>query len=571
MAMAYVVAVLSGTTPACKWVRLACQRQVDDLARIPDADWPYRFDEQKAHRICRFAEGLVHVKAQWAKPAVGDPRREIHLEPWQCFILTTLFGWVGKDDDLRRFTEFYGEIPRKNAKSTLAAIIGLWMFVADGEVGPEVYSGATKEKQALEVFGPARLMALKSPKFKEHYGLTIGVKNVSILDTAAKFEPLVGDPGEGASPSCFIVDEYHEHRKDVLYDAMETGTGSREQPLGVVITTAGENIAGPCYAKRTAVTKVLERIEGFENEKLFCVIYTVDKDDSWEEFDTWIKANPNYAVSVLKERLKEKYQTALRNVRRRNVLLCRHLNIWNRTHTAWMDLIAWRKCADTSLSMSDFVGCKCWIGLDLASKVDIAAMRILFRRPIYNPKTPDEERLKWHYYSFGKYYLPEDTIEKKENEHYRQWREEGWLTETEGAIIDFEVIEDDLVELKTIFQIEAVGYDPFQATEFATRMAKEGMPMVEIPAIVKEFSEPMKQLEASVIAGTYHHNGDPVQTWMISNVVAREDKKDNIYPVKEARENKIDGVVADIMAVGRAIISKDETSIYERRDVRVVG
>lgn len=571
-AMAYVAAVLSGEVQACKWVRLACQRQVDDLQRSKDPAWPYEFNEKKAHRVCKFMEGLVHIKGPAARPRRGVKGSTlIKLMPWQCFIVTTLFGWQKRSDNLRRFVEAYLELPRKNGKSTKAAGIGLYMFVGDDEVGAEVYSGATTEKQAMEVFSPARLMALNSPRFKQHYGLTVGMKNLHITDTASKFEPLVGEPGEGANPSCAIADERHEHRTDRLYDAMQTGMGAREQPLLLSITTAGDNIAGPCYQQRTQVTKMLEGIEGFERDDLFAAIWTIDKDDDWTDFDVWKKANPNYGVSLQEDYLQRQYKTAMTVVNKRNVLLCRHLNVWNRTHTAWMDMLAWNRCADPDLRIERFAGKPCWIGLDLASKVDMAALRIWFREPIINPKTPDEERHRYRYFVFGKYYLPEDTVERKENEHYRNWRALEHLTVTDGAIIDIGVIEDDLLELKSNFEIQAVGYDPYQATQMSVNMRKEGVPMVEIPATVKNYSEPMKETEALVLAGLYQHDGNPIQSWMVSNVVAHMDAKDNIFPRKEADQNKIDGLISDIMALGEILRTEPKTSVYDRREVRMVG
>ena len=564
--MTYARSIVAGRIPSGKYLKAACQRHLDDIAKSRNKTYKYRFDPARAHRICKFAEGMVHVRGKWAKRVIGNPdANKIRLQDWQCFFFCVLFGWIVKRTLVRRFKKAYSEIPRKNAKSTMASIIGNYMFLADGEEGAEVYSGATKEKQAFEVFKPSRLMVLKAPGLKKYFEVAVGIKNMAITGTASKYEPLVGDPGEGSSPSCAIIDEYHEHKTAKLYDAMDTGMGARDQPLLFVITTAGDNIAGPCYAMRDDMVKLIKGVEGFVDEECFVFICTIDEGDNWEDFEVWMKANPNYGVSVNKEYLQRQHATAMRSARKRNVLLCRHLNIWNRTRTAWMDIRAYRACKNEQLKLEDFKGCQCWIGLDLASKVDIAAMRFLFRRPIDEAR----EGLEFKYIGFGKYYLPEETIEQPDNEHYREWREKGFITETDGAIIDFEVIQDDLKWACKTFDVESVGYDPFQATEFATRMMKENIPMVEVGAIVKNFSEPMKKLEAQVISGLYEHDGDPVQTWQMTNVVAKIDAKDNIYPRKEFEKNKIDGVVAEIMAMNRATLAPEkDVSVYESRGLR---
>jgi phage terminase large subunit-like protein len=532
----YALDVVSGGIAACKWARLACQRQLDDLERVKDPDWPYRFDLAKAEKICRFIENLPHIKGKWA----GS---EIRLEPWQKFILTTTFGWVRKSDDLRRFREMYVEVPRKNGKSALVAGVGLFMFVEDGEAGAEVYSGATTEKQAWEVFRPARLMAKKAEGFQEHYGVRINASNICILDSAAKLEPMIGTPGDGASPHCAIVDEFHEHKSPEQYDTMITGMGARTQPLMAIITTAGYNLAGPCFDKRGQVLKILESV--FDNEEIFGIVFTLDTEDDWTDFENWRKANPNFGVSVFEDYLRARHKEAMQRASRQNVIRCKHLNQWMNANTAWMDMVAWGKCEDRDLTIERFKGSPCWLALDLASKIDLAELVQLFRF--------QGEQGEDHYAAFCRHYLPEEATEPEDKAHYAGWAKDGWLTTTGGNVIDYGYIEEHMQAIKSEFEVIEVAYDPFQATQLATRMMAEDFPMVEVGATVRNFSEPMKELEKLVIAGRFHHNGDPVLTWMMSNVVARLDKKDNIYPNKERPENKIDGPVAIIMALSRAL------------------
>jgi phage terminase large subunit-like protein len=537
----YARDVVAGRVVACIYVRQACQRHLDDLKASKAKGYPFSFDRDAGERVCKFAELMQHVKGKWA----GQP---IVLEPWQKFILCTLFGWKRKADGLRRFREIYGEIPRKNAKSTLAAIIGLYMFTQDGEGGAEVYSGATTEKQAWEVFRPARLMSMRVPGFSGHYGVEVNAKNLNVLASGSRFEPVIGNPGDGASPHCAIIDEYHEHKTSDLYDTMVTGMGARTQPMRVVITTAGTNLAGPCYGKRNEAVKVLGG--EFENEELFAIIYTIDEDDDWEDFATWKKANPNFGVSVFEDFLRARHREAIQNANRQNIIRCKHLNQWMNANTAWMNMVAYRKCADTKMTLDDFKGQRCFVGVDLASKTDLAALEITFD-------------VDGHIYRFGRYYLPEETVQLPQNQHYQAWEVEGVLTVTPGAIIDFEYIEEDLKWLRDNFEISEVAYDPFQATQFATRMMSEGFPMIEVGATVRNFSEPMKQVEAHILAGTWHHNGDPVMQWAMSNVVAHYDKKDNIFPNKERPENKIDPVVAHIMTMNRIVAENNNEEAIE--------
>ena len=221
----------------------------------------------------------------------------------------------------------------------------------------------------------------------------------------------------------------------------------------------------------------------------------------------------------------------------------KHLNEWVNADTAWMDMRAWDANADASLDLDAFAGKPCWIGLDLASKTDIAALVLVFEHP----------EIEGGYAVFGRYWLPEDTVSASENSQYAGWARSGRIIVTPGNVIDFGWIEGELVALASRFEVRAVAFDPFQATQLSTRMLMEGLPMIEVRPTVLNFSEPMKSLEALVLQKKLQHDSDPVLTWMVSNVVAHLDAKDNIYPRKERPENKIDGIVALIMALSRAI------------------
>lgn len=550
IAAAYAKDVASGRITASRFVAAACKRQTEDLKRFKAKGAAYQFDKAKASKVCQFIELLPHIKG----PKAGQL---ITLEPWQIFILTTIFGWV-KKDGTRRFRRVYIEVPRGNGKSALSSGVGLYMLAADNEGGAEVYSFATTRDQAKIVFGDAQNMARRTPGLKAHFGVDVNAHNINVLRTASKFEALSaeGSTLDGLNTHFACVDELHAHKTRAVYDVVETSTGKRAQSLLWVITTAGSNRAGICYEVRGFVTKVLNG--SVKDDSQFGIIYGLDDGDDWTTEDALIKANPNWGISVMPEVLLPLQAKAMTMPSAANNFKTKHLNEWVNADTAWMDMRAWEACADPSLDAEQFAGEPAWIALDLASKVDIAAKMSLFTRDVDG---------KQHFYVFGQYYLPRDTVDRGENSQYQGWESMGLLSVTDGAVIDFQVIEDDLLADCSRFEVREVPYDPFQATQMATRMMAQSVPMVEMRPTVLNFSEPMKQLEALVLQGRLHHDGNPVLTWMMSNVVAHMDAKDNIYPRKERPENKIDGVVALIMALGRALADQSTggASVYEER------
>jgi phage terminase large subunit-like protein len=541
----YAEQVVAGEILSCRWVQLACQRQLNDLARFKGKGSPYRFNPKLVDRdgrsfcpadnLCAFIERLPHVKG----PLAGE---SITLEPWQIFILSTVFGWV-KSDGKRRYRRSYIEVPRGNAKSTLSSAVALYMLAADGEGGAEVYSLATTRDQARIVFGDAQTMARRSAGFRSRFAVNVGAHNMHVLASGSKFEALSaeGSTLDGLNIHFGCVDELHAHKTRTVYDVVETGTGKRDNSLLWVITTAGSNRAGICYEARTFVTKLLNGV--FEDDTQFGIVYGLDDGDDWTTENALVKANPNWGISVRPEILGPLQAKAMQLPSAVNNFKTKHLNEWVNADTAWMDMRAWDACGDSSLDIEAFTGQPCWVGLDLASKTDIAALMLMFQHP----------EISDAYVVFGKYYLPEDTVQAAGNSQYPGWMRTGRLTVTPGNVIDFGWIEADLLDLVLRFAVQAVAFDPFQATQLSTRMLAEGLPMIEVRPTVLNFSEPMKTLEALVLQRKLVHDGDPVLTWMASNVVAHLDAKDNIYPRKERAENKIDGIVALIMALSRAI------------------
>ncbi len=537
---AYAHAVVAGKAVAGRRVVLACKRHLSDLAAVEGGGSPYAFSAEKANRVCAFAENMVHVKGKWAG-------QRVRLEEWQVFLLGCLFGWV-REDGLRRFRELYAEIPRKNGKSMLGAIIGNYLLVADAEPGAEVYSGATTLDQALEVFRPAWMMTLRNHAYREHFGIDLGgtEKNpgtIYQLASASRFEAVVGKPGDGASPHGALVDEFHEHKTPDLYDTMKTGMGARTQPLLVVITTAGVDTSAPCYEHRDRLAKELEA--GALDPTVLVIMFGVDESDDWKDFAVWRKANPNFGVSLHEDYLRDRYREAMTSPARRNIILCKHLNKWMNAGQAWTDMVKWAECAAPGMRIEDFAGHRAWLGLDLASRTDVASLLAVVE---------DGKLLR----VFARHYLPSDTVEKPQNAHYRSFRDVGALTVSDGARTDFGQIEDDMRAWADLLDVQAIGYDPREATFLMDRVARwAAFDIVEVTQGPGNLSEPMKELEARIASCTIRHADDPVLTWMMGNVVLKQARGGGpvkyFYPTKERESSKIDGAVALIMAVGRAL------------------
>ncbi|MCL1126719.1 terminase large subunit [Shewanella surugensis] len=564
----YARDVVSGRINTCLYVRQACQRHLDDLKKSKDdKSWAYRFDKASAERVCRFIQKLVHTKGKWAKKPVKD--RQITLESWQLFIHTVIYGWMRRRDKTRRFRYVYIEVPRKNGKSIIAAGNGHYLFCADGEYGAEIYCGATTERQAWEVFKPARQMAKALPQLVSSFGIDVMAKKLERGDGSI-FEPIIGDPPDGSSPHGAIIDEYHEHDGPEMFDTMATGVGAREQPLIFVITTAGSNIAGPCKDMHDDLVKVLS--SAIEDDELFGIIYTIDDGDDWTDPKVLEKANPNLGVSVNRDYLESQQKRAIRNPRYTNVFKTKHLDVWVNASSAFYNLEDWKNAEDLTLRLDDFIGCDCWISLDLATKLDVCSVVIIFARR--------EEDGQLHYYVFSRHFLPEDTIhdpDQKNVKLYQQWLNTHWdncdgaaLKQTDGAEIDFNEIQDEILGLTAVHNMKEIPYDPWNSAQLAQELAAEGLDVIKIPQVTKHLSPAMKEMEAALRAGRFHHDGNPVLTWMISNVVSKEDANENVFPRKDKPHQKIDGAVASIMGIGRAMLNEGEgRSAYEDEDYGV--
>ena len=539
-AQTYTHEVIAGEIPACKWTIDAAQRQLDDLARARSATWPWIFDEATAARPCEFLELLPHIKGKWARDG-----KLLVLDAWQCFIVTTVFGWVHKDTGLRRFREAYIEVPRKNGKSLMSAGIGLYMLTADGEQGAEVYSAATTRDQARIVFDDAKGMAERTPDMRSYLGVAILTHSITVAHTSSKFSPLAAEAStqDGLNVHCAIIDELHAHKKRDLYDVIDTARGAREQSLLWLITTAGSDRSGICYERRTHITKVLDRV--IDDQTMFGIIYTLDENDDPMERASWAKANPNWLTSVLVDDMEAAARKAAAMPSALNNFLTKRLNVWVNGESPWMNMRAWEKCADVRTQLSDFAGEKCWAGLDLAQKKDFAAYVKVFEREGV-----------WHV--FTRLYLNELAVQESGNAHLAGWARSGYVEVTDGDITDFDVLAEHMRADCKQFDMQEIAFDPALSMYFATKLIEEGLPLVEIAQRSLFFTPPLIQVENLVLEKKLKFDGNPVMTWMVSNLVVKVSKYNELRsPTKERPENKIDGPMAMLMALGRAMATRE--------------
>lgn len=560
----YAERVLSGEIVAGELVRLSCQRFLNDLEHGPERG--VYFNEDRAQHILDFYNFVPHVKGALA----GKP---IDLMAWDIFILINLFGFViplidemtGEqmfDDDgdaimVRRFRTAYNEVARKNAKSTLSSGIGLYMTGADGEGGAEVYSAATTRDQARIVFDDAKNMIKKAPR---SLGRLFGHVKLNIHQerTASKFEPLSSDANnlDGLNIHCGIVDELHAHRTRDVWDVLETATGARLQSLLFAITTAGSNKEGICFEQRDYAIKVLRGV--VDDDTYFAVIYTLDEDDDPFDEKNWPKANPGLGICKRWDDMRRLAKKAKEQIAARPNFFTKHLNIWVTAESAWMDMDRWDKCGDIAPD-EELVNWPLWVGIDLANKIDICAAVKTWLAP------------NGHTHTKSKFWIPEGRLEtapKHISELYRKWADAGYLDLTDGDVIDHGYIKAEIEAWVKGESLKEIAFDPWSATQFSLALAEEGLPLVEVAQTVKNLSESMKSVQADVYGSKIHHDGNPVMTWMMSNVTVKPDKNDNVFPNKSTPENKIDGPVALFTAKSRLLVNggddkQDLTDFFE--------
>lgn len=549
----YCKDVQSGVRIAGKFEKLAVKRFLNDLKRQEnDPEFPYSFNEERLNHVCSFIESLHHVKGKLA-------RKHFILDPWQVFVVGNIFGWEDHDG-IRRFTDAYIEISKKNGKSTLAAAIGLYMTVADGEVGAEVYAAAANYDQAKIVWEDAKQMVLFNPELQAHFGVATTQYEIRVGDDNSKFKPLATDKDgskDGKNVHCGILDEIHAHKDSDTYDIIADGVIARTEPLILGITTAGSSKIGVCWRERCKVVDILYGKDKLE--RYFGIIFTIDKNDDWRNPDVWPKANPSMGIAFDNGYLKDKYskiKTAAEESRFRQ----KSLNEWVQGADSWIASSEWELLADPNVTEDHFKGSVAFGGCDLASKLDLAGFVKWY------PKLIDG---RVHWYIFAHQYINEHVVNQrrqtdgqKRPDEYLDWVESGHLIETPGNVTNFGRICTDIVESHVNANFYEIGFDPFNASQFAEDLISHGLDAIEVRQQVNPLSIAMRWIEELIRDGRLHHDGNPVLQWCICNIEVKEDNNNNIFPRKPDKARKIDAGVAAIIGATRAMLW-DKLDVFE--------
>ena len=541
----YCRGVLEGSVPACEMIRLAVARHVRDL-ETGDARG-LRFDRQAAEFAVRFFGLLKHSKGEWA----GS---EFELSPWQQFVLWSLFGWK-RADGLRRFRSAFVEVPRKNGKSTLSAGIGLFLMIADGEPGAEIYSAATKLDQAKITWEEAVRMVGKSPALSQMIRHWRSSNTLTAEAQAAKFRPLGADADtmDGLNLHGAIIDELHAHKTSAVVDVLDTATGARRQPLIFEITTAGYDRESICYQHYLYSKDVLRG--SVEDDRWFAFVAEIDEGDDWQDERVWAKANPNLGVSVRIEDLRAKAQKARAMPAAQNAFRRLHLDEWTQQSDRWIGLDLWDDNCAGLVRPEDLSGRPGYGGLDLSAVSDITAWVVVF---------PHESgRLD----IWARFWAPEARLTAQDNryrEQYQAWARAGLLTVTPGNAIDYARIRADILDDASRWQIVDVNVDRlFQGYQLSMELQDEGLTVLGMGQGFLSMAAPMKTFERLLLDKRLNHGGNPMLRWMAGNVAVQQDPAGNLKPDKSESQGKIDGIVALVMALDRWERHENASSSYD--------
>jgi phage terminase large subunit-like protein len=547
--MAYMAGIQDGSIPAGSLIRAAVARQTRDLESAGERG--LHFDRQAAQHAVQFFGFLKHSKGEWA----GQP---FELLPWQEFLLWTLFGWK-RADGLRRFRTAYIETPRKNGKTSLLAGLGLYLLVADGEAGSEVYSAATKREQAKLSWGEAVRMVKASPALSEMVQHWRSGDTLTVEATASKFQPLGADADtmDGLNVHAALIDELHAHRTRAVVDVLETATGARRQPLQVEITTAGFDRASVCWEHHEYSRQVLEGT--IEDDTWFAYVAAADEGDDWTDPATWERANPSYGITVKPDDLARKCERARQLPAAQNAFQRLHLNIWTQQSERWIDLALWDANAG-NVGLAALKGRPGYGGLDLSAVSDLTAWVMVF------PWASDPDHLD----VVARFWCPKSRLLDTANQYrdqYLAWERDGYLTATEGDAVDYQRVKRDILEDAKQFALVDLNVDRlFQGYQLSQELMDEGLDVFGMGQGFLSMAIPMKEFERRLLERKVHHGGNPVLRWMAGNVAVKQDAAGNLKPDKATSQGKIDGVVALVMALDRAMRrEKPKVSIYESR------
>lgn len=527
-----------------------------------------RYDKVKADRAVNFINQLCHTKGKWA----GTP---FTLLAWQETIIRDIFGTV-KENGCRQFTTAFITTPKKAGKSELAAAVALYMLCADGEEAAEVYGCANDRKQSGIVFDVARDMIRFSPALMKRTKILDSQKRIVYKPTRSVYQAMSSEVATkyGLNVSCCVFDELLGQQDRKFFDAMTKGSGAaREQPLNFVITTAGNNTHSICYE---VYQKAVDILAGRKSDPSFYpTVFGVPSDEDWTEPKVWRKAHPSLGITVEEDYLRTMCESAKQNPAEENQFRQFFLNQWTQQAIRWMPMHLWDACS-FPVNEDSLLGKPCYAGLDLSSTTDITALVLVF------PPTDDCGK----YQILPYFWLPEDNIDirvRRDHVPYDIWRQQGLFNVTEGNVIHYEYIENFIERLKTKFDIREIAFDRWGAAQMVQNLENLGFLVVPFGQGFKDMSQPCKDLMRLVLSKQIAHGGNPVLRWMADNICIQADSGSdtaigiddagNIKPSKAKSNERIDGIVALVMALGRAMVNGGgpKESVYDSRGILWLG
>ena len=513
------------------------------------------YDKKKADRAVTFIENLCHTKGKWA----GTP---FWLLPWQEQLIRDIFGIV-KPDGNRQFRTAFVEICKKVGKSELAAAVALYLLYADNEPSAEVYGAAADRQQASIVFDVAKQMVEMSQALMKRSKLMGATKRIVNYSNAGYYQVLSAEVGgkHGFSVSGLVFDEIHTQPNRQLYDVLTKGSSdARQNPLHFIITTAGNDRHSIAYELHT---KAVDILEGRRVDPTFYpVVYGLKDDEDWEDEANWYKVNPSLGYTVDIERLRDAYREAKQNPADEVTFKWLRCNMWVSSTVAWIpDAIYMR--GNEPIDMDALAGRDCYAGLDLSSTGDITALVLIFP-----PREEDEKYVLLPYF-----WIPEETIPRRVKANsvpYDIWEKQGYIMSTEGNVIHYDFIEKFIMDLSEKYHILEIAVDRWNATHVIQNLEDNGLTMVPFGQGFASMSAPTKEFYRLLMEGKIIHGGHPVMRWMAGNVVVDTDPAGNIKVTKAKSKEKIDGIVAAIMALDRAVRHEGESgSVYDTRGLLV--
>jgi phage terminase large subunit-like protein len=516
-----------------KWIRLAAKRFLADLKRAARKRPPFLWSPLQAHKACWFIEQLPHVEGVWKSET-------IHLEPAQVFFICNLFGFR-KPDGSRRFSTALFAVARKNAKSALAAAILLYVFCMEHEVGPQILSAATTGDQARIVWGVAKRMVEKLPDLREQFQLEAFANAIARYEVGGTFRPINAKAStqDGLNPSALCFDELHAHKTRDLFDVLRSAAGARHNPLFLYTTTEGYENPGPWAEIRNFAQQVLDGV--VDADHFLALYYALDDEDDDFDESKWGKANPLLGVSVSLSKLREYATEAKQQPGALAEFQIKRLNRRAAAANGWIDLKLWRQCGG-AVDLDDMVGAQCWGAFDLATTRDLNAWRLLWLKDGV-------------YYTWGRFWVPESAVQQRTirgTVPYASWVASGLITQTPGEVADYGVMSQQILEDCLRFQPTKIAYDAWHSVQLVNSLKAESLDCVPFIQGPKSYSPAMVAFEREYTSANLRHGNNPVLTWNAANLVPRRDVNMNMAPDKKRSADKIDGMVALLMAFGLA-------------------